>query len=430
MCLSLAARRGTVPLLLLLTLGACGKKQEQTGQRPAPPVTVANVQMANIPIDVSAIGNVEAFSSVAVKAQVAGQLQRVYFSEGQDVKAGQLLFLIDPRTYQEQVSQAQAAIAKSVALEKQAEAQLARDEAQLATARIQAQRYADLAAKGVVSREQNEQYRTTAEALAQTVEADRANIESAKATIRSDEASLANARLQLGYTRITAPINGRTGALTVKEGNLIQANAADPLVTINQVSPIYVSFSLPEQVLPDLKRYAVNNKLSVSATPSDAVQARSTGSTLPAMSQGQPPKFQAQGTLSFVDNTVDTTTGTIRLKATFRNEDRQLWPGQFARVSINLSTQNNALLIPQQAIQSGQKGNYVYVIKPDMTAEQRIVVTSRQIGDQAVIERGLKQGERVVTDGQIRVIPGSKVQIGGGQQTQAENTSSATPAMP
>lgn len=397
---------------LILTAG-CGAKEasekgagnKKGGAGSGAPVVVQAVEKRDVPIEVRAIGNVEAYSSVAVKSQVAGQLQRVYFKEGDDVRKGQLLFLIDPRTFEEQVQQAEAQVAKDVAAEKQAEAQKAKDAATAANAKTQAGRYADLAAKGVVSREQNDQFASTAEAAAQAVEADQANIESAKATIRADQSKLADAKLQLSYTRIQAPVSGRTGNLTIKEGNLVQTDSATPLVTINVVTPVYVTFSIPEEFLSAVKRRSTQSKLKIEAV----------------LSQGeQTPSF---GLLDFIDNAVDPTTGTIKMKGTFANADHRLWPGQFVNVVMTIETQAGATVVPTAAVQTGQKGKYVFVVKPDQTAEQRQVIATRIVGDRMVVDKGLEPGEQVVTDGQLRVVPGAKVDIvrgqgGAGSQTQ------------
>lgn len=378
--------------------GGCGssEKGEAKGARtpPAPPVRVAAVTVQDVPLEIRAIGNVEAFSRVEVKSQVAGQLQRVHLEEGQDVKQGQPLFEIDPRVFAQAVRESEAALASSRAALQQAEANYARDVAQARNAGSQATRYAELAAKGVISREQNEQYRTTAEALEKGAEASKAGIESARAAVQGAEAKLGDARLQLSFATVRAPMSGRAGSLTVKAGNLVPANATTPLVVINQVTPVFATFSVPEQSLGSIRSYLAKGRLQVEAVPGE-------GGGAPAM-----------GALDFIDNEVDRATGTIRLKAKFANTDRRLWPGQFVNVVLRLASEN-ATVAPSAAVQTAQTGNYVFVVKPDGTAEQRTVEVRRAWGDLTVIASGLEAGERVVVDGQLRVRPGAKVQVQG-----------------
>jgi multidrug efflux system membrane fusion protein len=275
----------------------------------------------------------------------------------------------------------------------QAEANVQRDEAQAKLSAVQTTRYEGLTQKGVVSREQNDQIRTTNTAQLHAVEASKAALESAHANVRAAEAAVEDARVRLGYTQIRAPITGRTGTLTVKEGNLVTQNGTTPLVVINQISPIYVSFALPEQNLDAVKRRMREGKLRVEAMPSQGV--------------GQP----SVGTLTFIDNAVDATTGTIRLKATFPNQGGQLWPGQFANVILTLETERDAVLVPSQAVNVGQNGSYVLVVNPDLKAEMRPVVSTRIYNQLAIIDKGLQPGERVVTDGQLKVVPGATVDI-------------------
>jgi multidrug efflux system membrane fusion protein len=347
-------------------LASCsGKKAEQPKMMPAVPVTVGVVGQKTVPVQLRAIGNVEAFSTVGIKAQINGTLAKVHFTEGQDVKKGSLLFTIDPRPFE-------AAL-------KQSEAALARDRAQFENAKKDSSRYADLVRKGYVSQEQYEQFRTNAEALESVVQADMAQIESAK--------------IQLGYCSIHAPISGRAGSLLLHEGNLVKANADTPMVVINQIQPIYISFSVPEQYLPDIKKYSAAGKLKVEAVvPGDETH-------------------QVQGELSFVDNTVDIATGTIKLKGVFANTDKRLWPGQFTNVFITLTSLRDAVVAPTQALQTGQEGQYVFVVKQDNTVEQRKVAAGISFADETVVEKGLAPGEQVVTDGQMRIMPGAKVEI-------------------
>jgi multidrug efflux system membrane fusion protein len=382
-----------IPLFALYT-GCGGTEAKSASQKgpPPPPVVVATVTQQPVPLEIRAIGNVEAWSAVEIKSQVAGQLASVNFQEGDDVRQGQVLFQIDPREFQQAVQEAEAQVASQQAALGQAEANYQRDLAQARNADAQAKRYSDLTAKGIVSREQNDQLQTQATAAGKAANATKAAIESARAAIQGAEARLADAKLKLSYTRITAPISGRTGSLQFKEGNLVTANAATPLVIINQISPVYATFSIPEQTLDQLRSYAAAGKLNVAA--------------LPAQAAGEP----EIGVLDFLDNKVDQQTGTIRMKARFPNNDRRLWPGQFVNVAVRLSSPIETV-VPMAAVRTAQVGSYVFVVKADGTAEQRTVETPRSYRDFAVIARGLNQGERVIVEGQLRVKPGTKVQI-------------------
>ena len=348
-------------------LSSCSNgNSSQPPKKPAVPVTVGTVAQKTVPVQLTAIGNVEAISTIQVKSQIGGTLNKVHFKEGQDVAKGSLLFTIDPRQYEAQV--------------KQAEANLAKDKAQLENAREEARRYEELAKKGYVAREQYEQFRTNAAAL--------------EATVNADKAMLENAHLQLKYCYIYSPITGRTGNLIAAEGNLIKASADTAMVVINQIQPIYVTFSLSEQNLPEIKKYMVQGKITVEAYISK-----------------KDDKSPDQGVLTFVDNAVDPTTGTIKLKATFPNVQRKLWPGQFVNVALTLTTQPNALLVPASAVQTGQSGQFIFVVKNDNTVESRPVVAGRAIDDETVIDKGINPGETVVTDGQVRLVPGAKIEI-------------------
>ena len=343
-----------------------GKKPEKKSEgRPAVPVVVAGVVQKNMPVQLEAVGVVEAFSTVSIRTQITGTVTEVHFKEGQDVKQGDLLFTIDTRPYE--------------AVLKQVQANLARDAAVLANAREQARRYEELVKKQYVSQEQYDQVRTNAEAL--------------EATIEADEAAVENARVQLSYCRIYSPVTGRTGGLLVNEGNLVRTNDAAALVTINQVSPIYVTFAVPEQNLPDVKKRQATGALKVFA--------------LMPQSQERP----VEGNLTFIDNLVDRTTGTIKLKATFANGDRRLWPGQFVKAVLKLADQPGAVVVPLQAVQTGQEGQYVFVLKGGSGVEVRPVVVARSLEGDAVIEKGLQAGEQVVTDGQFLLGPGSRVEV-------------------
>jgi multidrug efflux system membrane fusion protein len=358
---------------------------------------VATVSQKDVPINIDIIGNVESYSTISVKAQVGGALTKVSFREGDFVKKDDLLFTIDSRPYEGMLNQAQANLSRDTAALGQAEANLARDAANEKYAQSQAARYAKLFEAGVVSREQTDQARASADALAQTILADKAAIESAKAQIVASKSAVENAKVQLSYTAIHSPIDGRTGNLTVKQGNLVAANVME-LVTIAEVQPIYVTFSVPEAQLTGIKKYMAQGKLSVNATPQDDNTQREVG------------------VLTFVDNTVDSTTGTIKLKGTFPNSDHKLWPGEFVRVTLRLTTQADAVVVPNQAVQTGQDGPYVYVVKDDKTVEMRPVVTSTRVDQDLVIDKGLRPGETIVTEGQLRLAPGSKVQFRDGRE--------------
>ncbi len=353
---------------------------------------VASAVQKAAPIEVRAIGTVEAYTTVSIKSQISGQVQRVHFREGQDVKPGDLLFTIDPRPFESALKQAEATLARDTARAKEAEANLARDIAQGQNADLDARRYAELEKEGVVSKEQAERVRTTAAALAAAVEASKAAVESARSAIEADRAAVQSAKVQLSFCYIRAPMSGRTGNLIIHEGNVVKANENPALVVINQITPIYVNFSVPEQFLAEIKKRMASGKLKVDAAPQDAPQ-------------------PAAGVLTFIDNTVDSTTGTIRLKATFANQDRRLWPGQFANVVLILGQQQDAVLVPTPAVQSGQTGQFIFVVKPDLTVESRPVKAGRTFGAETVVEQGIRPGERVVTDGQLRLVPGARIEI-------------------
>ncbi len=360
------------------------------------PVTVATAAQKNVPVEVQVIGNVEAYSTISVKAQVTGQLTKAFFQEGDYVKKGDHLFVIDPRPLEAALNQMEANLSRDKASLGQAEANLARDQAQARYAEAQATRYTELFKSGIVSKDQTEQLRASADAAAQAVAADRATIESAKAAIGSSEAAVENARVQLSYTNIDSPITGRTGNLTVKQGNVVMANSME-LITINQVEPIYVTFAVPEAQLTAIKTYMAQGKLPVRARPQDD------------------PGGEELGTLAFVDNAVDVTTGTIKLKAMFPNADHKLWPGEFVRVILRLTTRPNAITVPNEAVQTGQNGSFVYVVKPDRTVESRTVTTGARVDQDMVIDSGLEAGETVVTEGQLRLAPGSRIVVRDGR---------------
>jgi len=461
--------------------GIAAKPQGVKG-KDAVPVKVATVTQKTIPLEIRAIGNVEAISVVSVKAQIGGQLNRVYFQPGQLVKKGDLLFKIDSRPLEATLAQAKATLAKDLAQIQQAEAKRAADLAQVQqaqakwqadltqikqseakrdadTAQItaaisnlnkntaqarqaeaEAQRYASLFKQGAISKNQYEQFRTQAESSTATsqagkaaienaqasarasssaienaravaaasnaaienaratIKADEAVIESAKATTKADTAAVESVQIQLSYSSIYAPIDGRVGSLLVTEGNLIKANDTTAMVTINQISPIYVTFTIPQQKLSQVRQYMATGQLTVKAIV------------------GKDLEHPVAGKLTFIDNAVDSTTGTIKLKATFDNLDNKLWPGQFVNVLLELTQETNAIAVPAQAIQTGQKGQFVFVVNSDMSVKMQPVTVSRTLNGDAVITEGLQPGEKVVIDGTMRLIPGAKVRIGEGKK--------------
>jgi multidrug efflux system membrane fusion protein len=373
-----------------------GKSNRPRGGMPPTPVTVAQAQARDIPIQIRQIGSVEPVAVIAVKAQISGELNQVLFKEGQEIKKGDQLFEIDPRPYQQALDQAQAALQKDIALVAQAEANLARDKAQAANARQQAKRYAGLEADGVISKDQNDTYQTTSQVSEEAVRADQAAINSAQASVVSDRSAIETAKLNLSYCYIRSPIDGRAGSLLLQAGNLVKANDTTALVNINQVQPVYVTFSAPEQLLPEIRRYNAEHTLTVSGT---------------GVADGPNRAVTATGQLTFIDNTVDSTTGTIKLKATFPNDDHALWPGQFITVVMTLRTLDHATVVPSEAIQSGQKGQFAFVVKSDHTVETRLVTVGQTIDNQIVVESGIVPGETVVTDGQLRLFPGASIRV-------------------
>lgn len=357
----------TPALLALSLLLAAGCSKAPRPERPRVPVTVAPVRQRSVAYDISAIGSVIPIQSVAVRSQVGGILTRVGFQEGEEVEAGRVLFEIDRRPYQAALNQALGTLAK--------------DQAQLVNARLQVTRYEELSRTQMATREQFDQMTANAQALA--------------ATVGADSAAVENARLNLEFCTIRAQISGRTGSLLMREGNLVRANDASPLVVINQIRPIAVSFAVPQQYLDDLRRYSLNRRLDVVIRPSDDSAAAMTGS------------------LSFINNQVDTTTGTIQLKGTFANADRRLWPGEFVTVRLILHVQTDVLTIPSQAVMTGQGGTFVYVVNPDRSASAQPVQVGRPVDDDVVVTAGVAAGAMVVTDGQLRLVPGARVEIKG-----------------
>ncbi|MBN9419409.1 MAG: efflux RND transporter periplasmic adaptor subunit [Candidatus Eremiobacteraeota bacterium] len=428
-------------------LSGRNKKRDQRPNRPVP-VTVANVEKRSIPVEIHVVGSVAPFSTVPITAQIGGQLQRVFFRQGDFVRQGQPLFAIDPRPQQAAVAQNQAqverdqaavaqnqanlyrdqnlveqargAVAANRAAVDQARANLKRDEAQQHFAQDEALRYRNLVRNGYVTMEQAQQYSTNSTAYESTIEADRAAlrsaeanyqsavaqmkgqqatlladhaaVRSAQATVRSSQASVESVEVQLQYASINSPITGRTGTLNVHEGSIVRANDTTPLITIDQIQPIYVSFAVPEKYLPEIQARQQSG-LTVTARLAEV--------------EG-PPEV---GRVTFIENTVDNTTGTILLRATFPNPQRRLWPGQFVNVTLLLHNKANCLVLPSQAVQPGQQGDLVFVIKKDNTAEPRPVKVDFTYQDVSVLSQGVKEGETVVTDGQLLLTPGANVTI-------------------
>lgn len=389
-------RNGRITLVLAaLALLATGCSDRATAQKPpsappAVPVMVAEAVERKVPLQVSTVGNVQASATVALRSQVPGQIEQVHFTEGRDVRKGDLLISLDARPFEAALRQAEAAVGQRQAEVAQARANLAREAAQQEWAQKQESRYRELLGKELIAREQYEQIRTNAAAMEATVRASRAAEENARAAATAAQAAVETAKLQLAYTKIHSPIDGRTGNLLVQRGSVIKANDDKELVVIAQVRPIHVSFALPEQHLAEVKRYQAAGSLKVEAR--------------------MPNQTPAAGTLTFINNTVDPTTGTIQLKATFANADNALWPGQFSEVTLTLATES-AIVVPSQAIQPGQQGPYVFVVKSDLKVEARKVQPGRRLEGETIVTGGLKPGERVVTDGHLRLVPGAKVDI-------------------
>lgn len=352
-------------LSMCILVAACSGKKEVTKEKPPVPIRTAVSSTRTVPVQIRVIGNVEASSVVSIKSQVNGLLEKVHFHEGEDVRRGELLFTIDSRPFEATLRQAKAALARDLAQERYARAQL--------------RRYAELLKDGIVSRDQYEQLQANADALTETVKADRAAAD--------------NAAVMLGYCFIRAPIDGRTGNLMVQGGNLVRANDDPVLVTINRTNPIFVAFAVPEKDLAEIRKHMAAGDLKVEAF-------------IPNVSGPA-----EQGFLSFLDNAVDAATGTIRIKGTFENREKRLWPGQFVDVVLTLATIPNAVVVPTQAVQTGQDGDYVFVVKPDLTVAYRQVVAGQVQDGVRVLTRGLAAGETVVTDGHLNLVPGARVAI-------------------
>lgn len=411
-----ARRRMVGPLIVSLAmLTACSADPTAPADAKAAPtpeavpvgVTVAAIK--SVPLQVRANGTVQAMTAVTINSQVDGEIAGIHFAEGQDVQKDDLLFTLDQRPFEAalqqaqanltrdaaQLRQAEAALAQTQAAEQQAQANLTRDMAQLDNANAEVRRYKSLIDDGAIPQERYDQVRTAALAAQATVE----NI---RAVIQADRAVAENARIQLGYTTIRAPMAGRTGGLLVHVGSAVKArDAASPLVVINQPHPIYVAFSVPEQYLAEIRKY------------------RSAGSLEAQVIVPGRESRPVHGELTFINNAVDSTTGTIQLKATFANADNRLWPGQFVNVALTLTTVPNAVVVPTQAVRTGQQEPYVFVVRADRTVESRAVVPGRTLDDETIVEKGVAAGDPVVTEGVIRLVPGTRVEIKSGAPSTA-----------
>ncbi len=352
----------------LIFLAACSNKQTTQAApgsgRPPAPVVVSTVEQRDVPVQITAIGNVEAYQTVQIRSQVNGQIEKIYFKEGEDVRQGQLLYSLDKRPFQAELEQAIG--------------NLKRDEAQAANAKLQAARYSDLEKQGVISSEVADLQRTQSNSTSAAVDADQAAVDAAK--------------VQLRYTDIYAPIDARTGALMINVGNLVKANDTPFLVQLNQIAPIYVTFTVPEVRLAEVRQFVAKG-LKVLAYP-----------------KGQS-SSQSEGVLTFIDNGVDPQTGTVKLKATFQNKDKRLWPGEFVNVVLNLSNVKDAITVPTKAVQAGQMGEYVFVVTAEGTAVPHQITPLGTYQNLTLVKSGLAAGDTVIVDGQLRVAPNGKVTI-------------------
>jgi multidrug efflux system membrane fusion protein len=363
-----------ISLISLLALAGCSESNgaaqtssgsgaiERTTDNAAVPVVISKVERSSFPVELRAIGTGQAFKTVSVESQVAGIVKEVHYRQGQLIHQGDLLITLDKSPFAAALAQAEAA--------------LARDKAQAQLSQAELQRYSELDKEGIISKEQYEQSLATSKAM--------------QATVQADEAAIQTAKIQLSYCSIYAPIGGVAGAQLVYPGATVKANDVPVLVVINQVSPIYVDFAVPQQYLGSIKRFMARSPLGVQATPPDDSVAE-------------------KGVLTFVNNTVDASTGTIHLLASFPNTDQRLWPGQFSNVLLRLNEEQNVMVIPSQAVQTGQQGDYVFVTKPDMTVDVRQVKVGQSVNNQTQVLKGLSDGETVVIDGQVRLVPGTKV---------------------
>ena len=397
--------------------GCTNKAAQQGFERPPAPVSVTEAVMQDVPNYIDAIGKTVAREVVSIQPQVSGRILKIHFTDGSNVKKGDLLFTIDTRPFEASLRQAQANVSKDLALKKQAEANLAKDLAQSKYGEIEAKRYATLVEQGVVSREQYDQIHSNAESLKATVEADKAAIHSAEESIKVDTAAVDSAKVELSYCYIRSPIDGRAGQRQVDIGNVVNpggssgggsgntggsSGSSNSLLVIERIDPIYADFTIPQDNLAVVQQQMRQGTLKTEVRLPDATD-------------------PIAGQLTFLDNAVQSATGTINLRATVANSDHRFWPGRFVNIRLVLSTIHGAVLVPATAPQMSAKGSFVYVIKQDSTAEQRQVTLGQRQGDLIVVEKGVEPGERVVTIGQIGVTPGGKVRVQPPDQAGAGN---------
>src|ERR1041385_2846323 len=406
--IELSLKLAIAPALAALIFTGCTNKAAAPAgfERPPAPVTVAEAAMQDVPVYLDAIGKTVARETVAVQPQVPGRIMKIHFTDGANVGKGDMLFTIDPRPFQAAVSEAQATVTKDIALKKQAEANLNRD---LAIARwnaLQVKRYAQLVEAGVVPREQYEQLAATADSSNATVEADRAAVHSADESIKADTAVVEKTKVDLSYCYIRAPIDGRAGQRLVDIGNVVNPGTSsgnnasastngppsNALLVIERLDPIYADFTISQNDLTRVQEQMHAGTLKTEVRLPDATD-------------------PIAGQLTFLDNSVQNQTGQVSLRATIPNSDRRFWPGRFVNIRLVLNTIHGAVLVPATAPQMSAKGSYVYVVKQDMTVDQRQVTLGQRQGDQGVVEQGVQPGERVVTNGQAGVTPGGKVRI-------------------
>ncbi|HJT64849.1 MAG TPA: efflux RND transporter periplasmic adaptor subunit [Pyrinomonadaceae bacterium] len=419
----LAYRPGIAFLIVAIAaLAGCVNKAQQSFQRPPAPVTVATAVAQDVSMYLDSLGKIVARETVAIQPQVSGRIMQLHFTDGANVKKGQLLFTIDPRPFEANLKQAQANLARDGALKKQAEANLARESAREKWGLTQVERYRTLVEQGVVPREQYQQLRADYDTLQANTEAARAAVRSADETIKVDNAAIETAKVQLSYCYIHSPIDGRAGQRLVDVGNVVNPGGSNggnnsnngtipdnTLLVIERLDPIYADFTISQNNLSAVQEQMRNGALKAEVR-------------LPDTNEDAIP-----GQLTFVDNAVQNQTGQVTLRATLPNPDHRFWPGRFVNVRLVLSTVQSAVLVPSSAPQMSANGSYVYVVKPDSTAEQRPVSLGQRQGDLIVVEKGVQPGERIVTNGQLGVTPGGKVVVdqprGAGSPATAENGS-------
>lgn len=393
---------GTLGAIALLPLAGCPGQKQAGGPPPGAsqpaPVHAALAETNRVPVELSAFGTAEPLSTIELKAQVSGEIIEVLFAEGERVTQGQPLFRIDARPFEAALAEAEANVARAVALRGQAEANLRENEVMAKNAEVELERNKTLLAREIVTQEEFDQSKTAADALKASAGADAAAVRSSSENIRAAEAAVEVAKLNLSYCTIVSPLEGRTGSLMAHRGNLVSANASEPLIIITQTAPMYVTFTVPEHHLPALRQAMASGEVPVYAAAPDS---------------GMEP---ITGRLVFIDNQVDTVTSTIRLKAEFENQNEVLWPGQYLGVRVGLGFQDNCTTVPAEAVQTGQDGAYVYLVTAEEKAEMRPIKAGITHGGLAVVEEGLQPGDRVITEGHLRVAPGSPVRVLDGDQ--------------